>query len=575
MKKLALFLAAAFIAVMLQISQARACTSFLVTRGASADGSTMITYTADSHTLYGDLRYYPAAEYGESQKLDIYEWDTGKFTGTIPQAARTYAVIGYMNEYQVAISETTFTGRTELKDPKGVIDYGNLITLALQRSKSAREAIQTMGALVERYGYCSTGETFSISDKNEVWMMDLIGKGPGGKGAVWVALKIPDGCVSAHANQSRIGKFPQNDSANCLYAKDVISFARKKGFFKGNDEAFSFADAYHPTSFSGLRACEARVWQFFRRTAPSVNIPIERVKGLGGKKPEPLPLWVKPDKKLSAREVMECMRDHFEGTEFDLSKGVGAGPYHLPYRWRPLTWKVNKQEYFNERSTSTQQTAFSFVSQSRSSLPDCIGGLLWFGVDDTASTVYVPLYAGIREVPKPFARGTGSFTEFSWDSAFWVFNFVSNFAYSRYCDMIKDIGKAQSELEAVYLARQAPVEEAALALYKQSPELASGYLTDYSAKMADLCLSRWKKLLTELLIKYLDGNMKDERGKVTHPGYPKDWYERIIKDSGDYYRNLKIEGEIPEEEEHPQEPVKQVKPVEPVKPVKPAKPMRR
>jgi dipeptidase len=546
------------LAIMLESQSSYGCSSLLVTKGASRDGSTMITYTADSHTLYGDLRYYPAAQFREGATCDIIEWDSGTLKGKIPQVAQTFAVIGYMNEYQVAISETTFTGRPELKDPKGMMDYGNLISLSLQRSKTAREAIHTIADLVEKYGYCSTGETLSIADKQEAWMMDIIGKGPGEKGAVWVAMKIPDGYISAHANQSRIRQFPQKDSDLCLYAADVISFARKKGYFKGSDGDFSFADAYAPPSFSGLRACEARVWQLFRRAAPSAGIPIDLVKGTDGKRPRPLPLWVRPDKKLSTLDVMELMRDHFEGTEFDLSRGIGAGPYHLPYRWRPLEWKAGKNEYFNERSISTQQTAFSFVSQSRSWLPDAVGGLLWFGVDDTYSTVYVPLYSGILDVPKPFAVGSGTMHQFSWDSAFWVFNFVANLSYSRYSDMIVDIRKEQGQLEGAFLARQAPVEEAAIALYRQSPEMARKYLTEYSAAQAAFTMAEWKKLLTELLVKYMDGNVKDEKGKVTHPGYPKDWYEHIIKDSGDYYRTRRIEGELEPESEHapPPKPVK-------------------
>jgi dipeptidase len=542
----------ALLLFILQSRSAHCCTSLLVTKGASKDGSTMITYTADSHTLYGDLRYYPAAQFREGATVDIIEWDTGTMKGRIPQVSKTYAVLGYMNEHQVVIAETTFTGRPELKDPKGMIDYGNLISLSLQRSKTAREAIHTMASLVESYGYCSTGETLSIGDRDEAWMMDIIGKGPGEKGAVWVALKIPDGHVAAHANQSRIRQFPLDDSANCLYAKDVISFARKKAYFKGSDAEFSFTDAYAPPSFSGLRACEARVWQLFRRAAPSTNIPLSLVSGTDGKKPKPLPLSVKPDRKLSTLDVMELMRDHFEGTEFDLSRGVGSGPYHLPYRWRPLTWKVDKNEFFNERSISTQQTAFSFVSQSRAWLPDPLGGLLWFGVDDTYSTVYVPLYSGIQDVPRPFAAGSGSLHQFSWDSAFWVFNAVANFAYSRYSDMIVDIRKEQGQLEGAFLARQAPVEEAALALYRQSPELARKYLSEYSAAQTQYAMTEWKKLFAQLLVKYMDGNVKDEKGKVTHPGYPKDWYQRIIRDSGDYYRNRRIEGELePESEQKP------------------------
>ena len=515
------------------------CTNFLISKGASKDGSTMITYAVDSHELYGELYYIPAARHMKGEMLDIYEWDSGKYLGQIKQVDKTYAVVGLMNEFQVAIGETTYDGRKELKNPEGIMDYGSLMFVALHRASTAREAIKIMGDLVAEYGYCSTGESFSISDPNEVWIMDLIGKGPKNKGAVWVARRVPDGYICAHANQSRIRQFPLNDKKNCLYAKDVISFAREKGYFKGKDKNFSFQDAYAPMSYIGLRVCEARVWSMFRRAAPSLKLPMDYVKGV--KDAKPLPLWIKPDKKLSVRDVMGLMRDHFEGSDFDLSKGVGAGPYKLPYRWRPLVWKIDGIKYLNERSTSTQQTGFSFVTQSRSWLPNPIGGVFWFGVDDTNSTVYMPMYCGIKEVPKSCAVGTGTFEEFSWDSAFWVFNFVSNYAYSRYCDMIKDIQKVQRELEGGFLVNQPAVEEAAQKLYRTAPELAKDYLTQYSVKQGEQTVKRWKKLGEFLLYKYLDGNVKDEKGKVTHPGYPESWYKRIIKESGEHFKLKKIE----------------------------------
>jgi dipeptidase len=450
-------------------------------------------------------------------------------------------VVSNINEHQVAIGETTYGGRKELKDSTGIMDYGNLMNVALQRSRTAREAIKIMTDLAAEYGYYSTGESFSISDPNEVWIMDLIGKGPGNKGAVWVARKIPDGYISAHANQPRITQFPLNNNANCMYAKDVISFAREMDYFSGDDKDFSFADAYAPLDYEALRFCEARVWSMFRRAAPSLNLSMDYVKGVIGA--EPMPLWIKPDKKLSVRDVMEFMRDHFEDSDFDLTKGIGAGPYSLPYRWRPLTWKVDKIEYCNDRSTSTQQTGFSFITQSRSWLPDTIGGVIWFGVDDTYSTVYIPMYCGIQEAPRNYASGTGSFYEFTWESAFWVFNFVSNYAYLRYCDMIKDIQKVQRELEGKFLADQPEIEKAALELYKKAPRLASDYLTDYCVKLGNSTVSRWRKLGEFLLVKYLDGNVKDELGKVTHPGYPESWYRRIIEESGDHYKIIELEGE--------------------------------
>ncbi len=510
------------------------CTNYLVSKKASVDGSTMITYAADSHTLYGELYYTPARIHREDEMLDIYEWDTGKYLGKIKQVKYTYSVIGNMNEYQVSIGETTYGGRHELHSKLGVLDYGSLMYITLQRAKTAREAIKIMGKLVEKYGYLSEGETFSIADPNEVWIMDMIGKGKE-KGAVWVARRVPSGYVSAHANQARIRKFPLHDSKNCLYAKDVISFARKMGYFKGKDEDFSFVDAYAPLSFGGLRFCEARVWSFFRRVAPSKNMDKYLPYVKGDTKATPLPLWIKPDKKLSVSDVMDLMRDHFEGTELDMTKDIGAGPYKLPYRWRPLVWKLDGKKYFNERAVSTQQTGFSFVAQARSWLPNPIGGVFWFGVDDTYSTVYVPMYCGIKKAPYNYAVGTGDFYHFSWDSAFWVFNFVANFAYSRYSEMIIDIRRVQRELEGEFLAKQKETDKAALYLYKKAPVMAKDYLTEYSEKQAEKTIKRWKKLLTELLVKYLDGNLKNEHGKVLHPGYPKSWYKAIVKETGDKF----------------------------------------
>lgn len=521
-----------------------ACTNYLVSKGASVDGSTMITYAADSHELYGELYFWPATHHAEGSKLDVYEWDTGKYLGKIKQVPHTYSVVGLMNEHQVAIGETTWGGRPELKDPTAKVDYGSLMFIALQRAKTAREAIKVMTGLVEEYGYYSSGESFSIADPNEVWIMEMISKGPENKGAVWVARRVPEGYICAHANQARITTFPLNDKKNCLYAKDVISFAREKGYFKGNDKDFSFAAAYAPLDFGGLRFCEARVWSMFNRAAPSLKLPSEYIKG--DPKAKPLPLWIKPDKKLSVRDVIAYMRDHFEGTDLDMTQDVGAGPYCLPYRWRPLTWKVDKDnkedktKYFNERAVSTQQTGFSFVSQSRSWLPGPIGGVIWFSVDDTYSTVYVPMYCGIREVPKSFAVGTGDFNTFTWDSAFWVFNFVSNYTYSRYCDMIKDVQQVQSQLEGSFFARQPELEKAALNLYKKAPELARDYLTDYSVKQGNNVVKRWKKLGEFLIFKYLDGNVKNEHGKVTHPGYPKAWYKKVVEQKGEHFKVKKV-----------------------------------
>jgi dipeptidase len=518
------------------------CTNFLISRGATVDGSVMITYSADSHTLYGALRYKPAMDYLEGTMMDVYEGDTGKYLGKIKQALHTYAVVGDMNEHQVGVGETTYGGREELVNPEGIIDYGSAMFIALQRAKTAREAINVIAQLCEEYGYCSEGESLSVSDKNEVWIMEIIGKGPGKKGLLWVARRVPDGYICAHANQARIHTFPLNDPENCLYAKDVISFAREKGYFSGKDEDFSFADAYAPATFEGLRFCEARVWSMFRRAAPSLNLSIDYALGKDGA--EPMPLWIKPDKKLSVHDVMELMRDHFENSEMDLSKGVGAGPYKLPYRWRGLTWEVDGVTYFNERSTSTQQTGYSFVTQSRASLPDPIGGIHWFGVDDTYSTVYVPIYCGINRVPWSYAEGNGTFYAFTWDSAFWVFNFVANWAYSRYSEIIVDIQNVQRELEAGFLTETKEIDKKALEIYKTDPRRAREFLTEYSVSRGDNTVKRWRKLLEEIFLKYLDGNLRDGDGKVQHPGYPVDWYKRIIAESGDYYRTKPLKTEI-------------------------------
>jgi len=529
-----------------------ACTNYLISKGASVDGSTMITYAADSHELYGELYYYPAADYPKGAMRDVHEWDTGKYLGQIKEVRHTYAVIGNMNEHQVGIGETTYGGRSELVDPKAIMDYGSLMYIGLQRSKTAREAIEVITSLMDEYGYYSSGESLSISDPNEVWILEMISKGPENKGAVWVAMRVPDGYVCAHANQSRIRKFPLNDPKNCLYAKDVISFAKEKGYYKGEDKDFSFADAYAPPDFGALRFCEARVWSFFNRVTRESKAMDKYLDYAMGENPDNvMPLWIKPDRKLTVRDTIAMMRDHFEGTPMDMTKDLGAGPYCVPYRWRPLTWKVedgkDKPEYFNERAVSTQQTGFSFVTQSRSWLPDPIGGILWFSVDDTFSTVYIPMYCGIRKVPHSFEVGNGSFREFTWESGFWVFNFVSNYAYSRYSEMIVDIQKLQSLLEGKFFAMQPEVEKAAMALYKQAPELARNYLTGYSTTEADAVVKRWKKLGEFLIFKYLDGNLKDEHGHVKHPGYSKEWRQKVVEQSGDHFKVLPVKEKKKEE----------------------------
>src|SRR6056297_207175 len=435
---------------LLQVStEIRSCTNFLVTPGASVNGTSMITYAADAHVLYGELYYSPAATYPEGTMLSIYEWDTNKSLGQIKQVRKTYSVVGNMNEHQLAIGETTYGGRGELRDTTGIIDYGSLIYITLQRAKTAREAINIMAELMDTYGYYSSGESFSISDPNEVWIMELIGKGTkmvtkgrgknavtynANKGAVWVAVRIPDGYISGHANQARIQQFPLDDPENCLYSEDVIDFAREMGYYEGSDEDFSFSDTYAPVDFGGARFCDMRVWSFFKEVNDDMDQYFSYVKGedLDNR----MPLYIKPNRKLSNYDLMNFMRDHLEGTELDMRKDAGAGPFELPYRWRPLYWEVDGKTYCNERTTATQQTGFSFVAESRPGMPDIIGGILWFGVDDAASTVYVPMYCGMTMVPETFAVGNGDLLTYSDDAAFWAFNFVSNFAYLRYNIMI-------------------------------------------------------------------------------------------------------------------------------------------
>jgi len=548
MKSFLAFLAIVVLGLALSAPQAEACTNFMVSPGASADGSAMITYAADAHVLFGELYYTPAGRHAPGEMLDVYEWDTGKFMGRIPQAPETCAVVGFMNEHQVTIGETTYGGRKELESDKGILDYGSLMFITLQRAKTAREAVKLMGALVEEYGYRSSGEAFSIGDPEEVWFMGMIGKGEGRKGAVWVARRVPDGYVSAHANYVRIGTFPLDDEKNCLYSEDVISFAREMKYFEGEDEDFSFADAYAPMTWKDARICEARVWSFFNKVSPSLELAPNFVDPKT-RADVALPLWVKPDNKITQRDMMNLMRDHFEGTPLDLSRGVGAGPFERPYRWRPLFWEYDGKKYANDRATATQQTGFSFVAQMRPDMPGPVGGVFWFGVDDAASTVYVPMYVGIREAPREYRVGNGDFETFTWDAAFWVFNWVANQAYARYRDIIQDIRVVQNELEGGFIALQPEVDAAALALWETSPELARDYLTEYSAKQARITVDRWRRLGEELFLRYLDGNVRDAQGEVTHPPYPEHWYKRIIEDSGDHFLIRKLEGEPAEEEE--------------------------
>jgi len=545
-----------FIFSIIQLNPANACTNFLITKGATVSGTPMITYAADSHTLYGELYYWPAANYKAGTMVDVNEWDTGKFMGKIPQVSHTYQVVGNMNEHQLAIGETTYGGRKELEtQASAIIDYGSLIYLTLQRAKSAREAISVMTEMVKTYGYASSGESFSIADKEEVWILEMIGKGEGQKGAVWVALKIPDGYISGHANQARITQFPLDNANECLYAPDVISFARGKGWFNGKDSEFSFSDTYAPVGFGGARACDARVWAGFNKVNKQMGkyegyalgqITYDKNKYATNR----IPLWIKPDALLSLENVIDMMRDHYEGTALDMTKDPGAGPYQLPYRWRPMTWKVDSVAYCHERAISTQQTGFSFVAQCRPSLPDPIGGIIWFGVDDTYSTCYMPIYCGISEVPNSLKVGNGDFLTWSDTSAFWVFNTVSNMCYLRYNDMIKDVQKVQSRKEKDFISGIKNIDQKASGLWNKGDKSnAIKCLTAYSVSQVETTVKDWKDLSHYLLIKYKDGNVmkekdgkfeKNETGKLPaqplHPSYPDSFYRMIIEKNKDHFK---------------------------------------
>ena len=483
----------------------------------------------------------------KDEMVKIYEWDTGKYLGEIPQARQTYNVIGNMNEFQVTIGETTFGGREELSDPNGLIDYGSLIYLALQRSRTAREAIKVMTDLVKEYGYYSSGESFSIADPNEVWIMEMIGKGPGVTGAVWVAVRIPDDCIAAHANQSRIHQFDLNDKENVMYSADVISFAREKGYFSGLNKDFSFANAYNPLDFGGLRFCEARVWNYYNMFTDRGN---EFLPYIQGESKTPMPLYVKPNRKISVQDIQTAMRDHYEGTPLDISQDFGAGAYHTPYRFTPLSFEVNGERYFNERPISTQQSAWVFVAQMRDNLPDAIGGVFWFGTDDANMTVFVPIYCCTDIVPPCFDEHTdGAGAEsFSFNSSFWVNNWIANMVYPRYDLMIDDVRATQTELENSFRNAQAGVEATASRLAETDLAQAKAFLTNYSNMSAQSYISTWQKLGQYLVVKYNDTAVKrigkrgmvgkdvDESTIVGRPGYPKQWAEEYVKQTGNRYK---------------------------------------
>jgi dipeptidase len=560
------------------ITAGYSCTSYLVTPGASVDGSSMISYAADSHIRYGELYHFKGGPQAPGSYFQAYYRGSHKPLAKIPYPAYTYNVIGYINEMQVALGETTFGGRNELNDTTGMIDYGSLMFYTLQTAKTARDAIRIISELVDEYGYYGVGESFSIADPYEVWIMEIVGKGTdlkvdsktgkqynANKGAVWVAIKIPDGYISAHANHARITTFPQKKSkesitskefkklydsnVSVIYAHDVISFARNKKYFNGKDEDFSFSDVYAPLDFGAARFCEARVWSAFNRA----NSNLEQYKeyAMGFDMNNRMPLYIKPDRKLSVQDLIEFKRDYLQGTEFDMTQDVGAGPWGLPIRWRPLTWKVDSVEYFHERTTVTQQTAFSFITQSRKDYPGPIGGIIWFGVDDTNLSVYIPMYAGMKKVPETFAVGNGSIIEYSDNSAFWTFNKLSHLVYLRYSLKIDDVRKVQSQLENRFAELVPAIDIAASELYKADKELAIDFITDFSVNMANSTVERWQELYKFLLVKYLDGNIKkEEDGKfltnkygrypiVSHPNYPEWWLKLIIEKTGDKFIYVK------------------------------------
>lgn len=519
--------------------EAEACTNFIVTKGASVDGSTMLTYTADAGGFMEPIYFHAGGKHGENDSIDIYEWDTGweKYLGKIKQVPETYRVIGNMNEWQLTIGETTFGGREELQDTTGIMDYGSLIYITLQRAKTAREAMKIMTDLVKEYGYRSSGESISLVDPNEAWVLEMIGKGPKEKGAVWVAKRVPDGHVAAHANKARI-KYLSDNPEECIYSEDVVTFAEKMGYYdKSKGEPFSFADAYDPMDPTNLFACEGRVWILYCKSAPSLNLSSDYMRAVKGA--EPYPFSIKPDKKLDLKTVANFMRDHFEGTEFDMTKGLAAGPYGCPYRWKPLSFKIDGDTttYYWERPLSTQQTAFSFISQARAHLPREVGGIFWYGVDDNYSTVYNPIYCSSTKMPECYLNA--DVANFNLNSAVWIFNLVANIAYQKYSYVIKDIQEKQAELEDKYLTYQPAIEKAALDLLKTDPKLASQYLTEYSISQAENTMVEWTKLWRELVMKYNDGYVNDvNKNKGRSPkgvGYGNEFFKQVIKERPGYH----------------------------------------
>ena len=568
-------------ALTLSSIDSKACSNVLVTKGASADGSNMISYAADSHLLYGELYFRKAAAWKPGDMRRVDDWDSGKHLGYIPEIANTYQRVGNMNEHQLIIAETTYGGRPELEDPKGIMDYGSLIYIALERAKTAREAISIIVDLANTYGYFSNGESFSLADKEEVWIMELIGKGPDNKGIVWVARRVPDGYICAHANQARISTFPLNDPENCMYAPDVISFAREMGYFDGEDKDFSFCDAYAPLDFSGMRACEARAWSAFNILCDG-KFTFEDENGnivtkdsydyidyaMGYDKTKRFPLFVKPSRKISVKDVADVMRDHYEGTPMDMTQDIGAGGNALPYRWRPMGFEYEGKKYINERAIATQQTGFWFVGQSRGWLPDTIGGVNWFGCDDAATSYLTPIYTTTYDVPECFRVGNGDMITYSPTSAFWVTNRVANACYKAYDMMAPTVREAIDSWENEMIAAVAKADEEALKMYNEAGRKprkqirrndkaqkvvdpyasVRNYLTEFSVGNAQKIFNKWVDLEVLLLVKYIDGNVKaqNEDGTfvtnehtdcipkgIKQPGYTKKWVEYVVKDHGE------------------------------------------
>ncbi|MDD3568826.1 MAG: C69 family dipeptidase [Bacteroidales bacterium] len=571
MRKLFLSLLALLV---LATIEASACTSYLVTNGASADGSNMISYAGDSHIRYGQLYFRPRAIWPEGAMQTIYDRSSNRPLGQIPYPRETYQVIGFMNEHQVAIGESTFGGRNELVDTTGIIDWGSIMFLGLEIGKTAREAIKAMVELVEEYGYYSSGQSYSIADPNEVWILEIIGKGMdikterrsqktynANKGAVWVAMRVPDGYISAHANHARITTFPKEDGVKSIssknldkilnpevevvYSHDVVDFARAKGYYSGDGADFSFSDTYAPLDFGSARFCELRVWAMFDQVSDDMDQYWDYATGMA--QGPRMPLWIKPSKKLTPRDLMEFKANHLEGTELDMSKDIGAGPQGLPYRWRPMTWEYQGKKYFHERTTATQQTAFSWVAQVRKNMPNPIGGIFWYGLDDANLSVHVPFYIGMESVPYTHSEDNGDILSYSETSAFWVFQRVSHFTYLFYDRAIVDIRKKQNELRDKFEAFIPAIDKAAMTLYEQDPKLATQFLKEFSHNTAINTVNEWRDLGNFLLVKYLDGNVKQEENgeflrnpwgfplSPRHPEYPDSWKKIIIEETGDKF----------------------------------------